>query len=380
MIFIRHSMEAQMTFRERVIATFGRKPLDRVLWQPRIYYWYNGRIADGTMPERYSGMSMLDIYDDVGASPRYSPEVLRLSPFSIEIDDTVRSHSHEKGDDIVTTRETPLGALREVIRKGVSGSGGYHTEYPVKTLADMEIMKYILEHTTFSFDAEAFAKAETDFGDRGVVQTYYPRSPYQRLVINFMGWENSIYALHDHRAETESFMDAIAESDNAMYDVIVNSPVRILNFGENIDANINPPEIYERYFIPYYQKRVEQLHAAGKFCHIHMDGALKPLLPLLNVAGFDGIEAATPLPQGDVTLEELKAAMGDTILLDGIPAILFLPEYSDEQLIEFATRVLDLFAPNLILGISDELPPPAEIRKVRLVSDLVEGYTVRSAK
>ncbi len=376
MKFIRHTMGAQMTFRERVIATFERKPLDRVLWQPRIYYWYNGRTADGTMPERYSGMSMLEIYDDLHASPRYSPEVLGLSPFATETDDTVRAHSYEDDENIVTTRDTPAGSLREVCRKGRGGSGGYHTEYPVKTPADMEVMKYILEHTTFGFDADAFAEAEATFGSRGLTQTYYPRSPYQRLVINYMGWENTIYALHDHRAETESFMDAIAQSDDAMYDVIVNSPVRILNFGENIDVHINPPDIYERYFVPYYKKRVEQLHDAGKFCHIHMDGALKPLLPQLNAPGFDGIEAATPLPQGDVTLEELKAAMGDTILLDGIPAILFLPQYSDEELIEFATRVMDLFAPTLILGISDELPPPADIEKVRLVSDLVEDYTI----
>jgi len=36
-----------------------------------------------------------------------------------------------------------------------------------------------------------------------------------------------------------------------------------------------------------------------------MDGALKPLLPYINDSGFDGIEGATLLPQGDVTLEEL---------------------------------------------------------------------------
>ncbi len=107
-----------------------------------------------------------------------------------------------------------------------------------------------------------------------------------------------------------------------------------------------------------------------------MDGSLKALLPLINEAGFDGIEAATPLPQGDVTLEELKAALGDTILLDGIPAILFLPQYSAEELLDFATRVLDMFAPNLILGISDELPPPADIEKVRLVAQLVEDYAL----
>jgi len=363
-----------MTFRERNLRTFERKPLDRILWQPRIYYWYNGRTEAGTMPEKYEGKSMSEIYDDLHASPRYPGEVLGISVFRTELDDTVQQHVSEEGRDIITVSQTPVGSLREVVRKGSIGTGGYHTEYPVKTPEDMAVMQYILDHTQFRFDEEAFKKAEVTFGPRGVTQTFYPRSPFQRLALNYMGWKNTIFALNDYPQQTEAFMEAIEEWDDKMYEVILDSPLQILNLGENIDANISPPELFEKYLIPYYKKRVDQIHQRGKFCHIHMDGALKPLLPLINEAGFDGIEAATSLPQGDVTLEELKAALGDTILLDGIPAILFLPQYSERELLDFATKAIELFAPNLILGISDELPPPADIEKVRLVSDLVEDY------
>ncbi|GAG52022.1 unnamed protein product, partial [marine sediment metagenome] len=111
---------------------------------------------------------------------------------------------------------------------------------------------------------------------------------------------------------------------------------------------------------------------------IHMDGGLKPLLPYINDSGFDAIEAATPLPQGDVTLEELREAMGDTILLDGIPAILFLPQYSYQELGEFAKKLIDLFSPNLILGISDEISPVGDIERVRFVSKVVEDYSAQN--
>ena len=107
-----------------------------------------------------------------------------------------------------------------------------------------------------------------------------------------------------------------------------------------------------------------------------MDGSLKSLLPLINKSGFDGIEAATPLPQGDITLEELKDTLGDTILLDGIPAILFLPQYSYKELEEFTIRVLKMFSPNLILGVSDEVPPTADIEKVKFVSEIVESFNL----
>jgi len=103
-----------------------------------------------------------------------------------------------------------------------------------------------------------------------------------------------------------------------------------------------------------------------------MDGSLKPLLPFLRQVPWDGIEAATPVPQGDVTLEELKEAMGDLVLLDGIPALYFLPHYPEEALVECVKRIVELFYPRLILGISDELPPDGDIERVKLVGQLVE--------
>lgn len=365
-------MDDSMSFRERVLRTFQRKEKDRILWQPRIYYWYNGRQASGTMPGKYQGMSMLEIYDDIGASPRYAPEVLGLSPFRAAADHTVKVHQIDRGEEIETIQETPVGSLRQTVRKGSMGSGSYHTEYPVKSPEDMRIMEYVLDHTTFSFDRNAFEEAERIFGHRGVVQTFYPRSPFQRLAISYMGFQNTVYALNDYRNQTEAFMKVIDSWDDGMYEIILESPLEILNFGENIDASIDSPEYFRRYLIPYYTKRVNQLHARGKFCHIHMDGSLKPLLPFINQAGFDGIEAATPLPQGDITLEELKEALGDAILLDGIPAVLFLEHYPYQELEEFAARVLEMFSPNLILGVSDEVPPPADIEKVRAISRLVD--------
>ncbi len=50
----------------------------------------------------------------------------------------------------------------------------------------------------------------------------------------------------------------------------------------------------------------------------------KHYYPLQKTCGLDGIEAITPKPQGDVTLEEVKEALGDDIyLVDGIAAVLF---------------------------------------------------------
>ena len=389
---------AHESFRQRILKTFRGEPVSRIVWQPRIYYWYYGNRLenrlpdgyedrstldemletiqpyDGGSPERYRGMSMIEVYDDLRASPRYAPEVLGVPLFESVTDPRkVKITCHVDGPIRTTIQETPLGTLRGITRHG------YRVEHPVKGPQDMKAMQYVLDHTDFRFDPDAYRAAEKAFGDRGVVQTWYPRSPLQRLIISYMGFENTVYALTDYRQETHDLMRAIDAWDDRMYEVLEDSPLEILNFGENIDAHMNSPRLFSEYMIPYYNKRVDQLHRKGKFCHIHMDGALKPLLPLLKETHFDGIEAATPLPQGDVTLEEIKEGLGNKILLDGIPAVCFLPDRPLEELEACATRVLELFSPNLILGVSDEVPPPADIERVRIVTEIVERFEPNAA-
>ncbi len=45
-----------------------------------------------------------------------------------------------------------------------------------------------------------------------------------------------------------------------------------------------------------------------------------------------GREALTPPHQGNANIEEIKEEMGDKILSDRIPAILFMPTYTQEEL------------------------------------------------
>lgn len=98
----------------------------------------------------------------------------------------------------------------------------------------------------------------------------------------------------------------------------------MINFGDNVHSGMLPPELFKKYVLPEYQKRNELLHKAEKFTHVHWDGDTKSLLLFARECGFDGIEAVTPKPQGDVTLQEVKAAFGnDLFLIDGIAAILF---------------------------------------------------------
>ena len=199
----------------------------------------------------------------------------------------------------------------------------------------------------------------------------------QRLYIDLMGVEETVYAIYDYPETVADYCRALHKSQLRMLEAVVESPMKIINFGDNIHSGTLPPRLFEKYVLPEYKIRNEILHAAGKFTHAHFDGDNKGLLEYYRQTGLDGIEAITPVPQGDVTLEEVKEALGDMYLIDGIPAVYFDETFSEDTLIECVKKIIDLFAPNLILGISDEISSTGDIERIRLVGKIVDEYNAK---
>jgi hypothetical protein len=180
--------------------------------------------------------------------------------------------------------------------------------------------------------------------------------------------------------EVEETMRVIDASYDPLYEQLCSAGVvKIINLGENLHEALFTHRWFEQYYLPWYAQRMGQLKKAGIYSHIHIDGYFHSLLKYIKHLPFDGIEALTPVPQGDVTLEEMKEAIGDKVLLDGIPAVLFMDTFSREELMAVTEKVIRLFAPRLILGVSDEVPEglgPEAMERVRLVGDYCKNYAL----
>jgi len=366
-----------MTRREMNLRVLERKKVPGVLFQPRIEGWYQYNKTRGTLPSKYQEMDLLELFDDLDASIRYfNSSCLTGLPWAVGVkySKKVKIKEKIKGEKKFLIYTTARGELIGEWKRSSDGAWRI-LKFLVKTPEDIEKAIWLYENTSYIFIPENFERGGEFVGERGEPQFFLPRSGYQHLALQLMGIENLIYALADFPEKVERLMQAIDSSYDPLYkDIISYGKVKIINFGENIDANIVSPRYFEKYCIPFYEKRSRQLQKAGLYTHIHIDGTFKPLLKYLKDLPFDGLEALTPLPQGDVTIEEMKEAIGDKILLDGIPAILFLPGYPMEELEECVEKLMMLFYPRLILGASDELPPPADIERVRIVSEMVNDF------
>jgi hypothetical protein len=349
----------------------------RIIWQPRILCWYTDKLFAGEkLPEPYEGKSLPDIYRELGCSNRNydfngcfrTKEDQRIKRFNRKLSETEIEH----------VIQCPKGEITCITQKVSSSPHHLMKKWWIENEEDLKVQMWIEANRDWYFDHNFYNEMNKVWGDLGAPTVFIPRVNVQRLYIDLMGVENAIYALTDYPELVEEYFKVIDEDDEKLIKVINESPIDIINFGDNVHSGTLSPYFFEKYVLPSYQKRTELLHKADKFTYAHWDGDTKPLLKYAKHTGLDGIEAITPKPQGDVTIEEIKEGLGDDLfLIDGISAVLFDDMFPEEELIEQTEKLIKLFAPKLILGISDEISSTGNIERIKLVEKIVDDYNAR---
>lgn len=367
-------MKKKMSFAELNNEVLFNKNNKKIIWQPRILAWYWDKMyAKEPLPAPFTGMTLPQIHREINASARIYEYGL-----AYKISEHPKVHRTERmlnETDKEIIIETPVG--KQVAIERTSPNNGYviHVKWEVSTKEELKVATWREENTTWEWNQEGFDKIADEWGDLGAPCMIIPRVNVQSLYLDRMGALDGIYAIYDWKDAVEAYFRALDRRDEMIIKVVNKSPIKIVNFGDNVHCGTLPPDIFEKYVLPAYQKRCDMLHSAGKFVYTHWDGDTGGLLPYAHDTELDGIEAITPKPQGDVTLEQIKEGLGDDIfLIDGIPAVYFDHTYSESDLIECTHRLIELFAPKLVLGISDEISSHGDIERCRIVGKIVEEY------
>ncbi|MFQ5996289.1 MAG: uroporphyrinogen decarboxylase family protein [Dehalococcoidales bacterium] len=362
-----------MTHKQRIIAAARKQPVDKLPFGARIDLWYNYHVANGTLPEKYKGWSIVEVNRDLGAGTQLREQ----KPWKEEYHN-MEVVVREEPPFTTTEYRTPVGTISEQVkfdpRQGVVIE--QQAEYLFKSEKDYPALEYVIENTTLIPDYERYLKFEALAGEDGVVTIGRARSPMQMIMQDIMGYERFFHELFDNPQKIDSLYEVLKKQGKARLKIVADSPSEFPILCGNWSDSIHTP-VFKKYFTPWLQEASDYLHSRGKIAAIHTDGEMKRLIPFVLETGIDVAECFSPVPMTSVTTAEVRKAWGDRVTIwGGVPSQFFLPEYSDE---EFDARIIALFkdiAPgnSFIVGMGENLPFNAKIERVRRIAELIDQY------
>ena len=367
-----------MSIRSEVRDVLNGRPGRRIPWFGDLSYYYQSLERRGMLQKEYHGPEgEKRFYADFGVGIYlYTPDVFRVG-----YDSTVKYSEINTPEKIVLRYETPVGTIESVQEYSVDTWCYVYRKHCVQTIDDLRVMRYVFEHALYSENYEGYLFSDRLWGEDGIgfAMGMACMAPVQKLLSRWAGIEPTVYLSVEHQEEFANVVAAIEQSQEDLVEVLAGSPAEIVILPENLSSDVTGMHFFTQLNMPYYVRIVRRLHAAGKKVAIHIDGRLKPCLGMLAGCGFDIAEAVTPMPFGDVAVEDLRAVAGDDITLwGGLPGGIFSPNYSDQFFEDYVLNVIRCADDRFVMGVADQVPPDAVSRRIRRVRELVDANPLQA--
>lgn len=253
------------------------------------------------------------------------------------------------------TYSTPVGHVSEKYQWGYA-LYEWPFEWAIKDLPDYRTAEYIIDDTEFFPSYEEFSSAEKIMGEDGIVTAMAPKSPLQSMLYELMGYNRFAIDYRMYRQEFDDLYRVFSKKQLEMYKVIADSPAEVVLTDENINGIVTSPKLFENYCIPFYKNVADILHRKDKIFMVHCDGKLRSLRDLIATSEIDVVEAFTPPPIGDLSIEEARMAWKEKVIWANFPATVALQTGRD-RIERETTSILKSAAPGdrFALGITEDI-------------------------
>lgn len=160
--------------------------------------------------------------------------------------------------------------------------------------------------------------------------------------------------------------------------VLLLSEAEIFLWGANYDQSVTWPALFRDEIAPWLGNVSARTHAAGKLLLTHADGENHALLSMFPGCGIDVAESVCTRPMVRHSLAELRAGFGPAATVwGGIPSVALLPDVMDDR--AFEGFLDETFAElgtgeRLILGVSDNVPPEADLARLERIGERVRAF------
>lgn len=351
-------MASTQSLRERMLAVYHKKEPDRIPWAA-----YGLLIPRGEIERklRNNGCGLI-----LGGSI-YKSEIQKVE---ISVKEVWEDNKKVK----IRTYHTPLGDVFEKFEDDPA----YHTsvwikKFLISSSADYPIVKFIIENTVYYEDYDSFLEIRANLGHDGVILAWTGRSPWAKMLIELAGVERLSLDFYDNRPLVEDLLSSIEKKLDEVYKIAANSPAEVIWAPDNITGDVVEPKLFEKYYLPFYNKQGQLLHQQNKSYVVHMDGRLKSLKELIKKTDIDVVESFTfPEGGGDLPFEEARAAWENKSIIANLPAFLC---FKEEKIVkEYIYNLINRASSkkNFMLEISEDLPHKTQGRTLSWVAEVMK--------
>ncbi len=392
-----------MPHRERMSAVMRGEPVDRIPWAPRMDLWFIANREKGELPERFVGKNMVELAGELNVACHAvradftnlrTPEHLMLRgfgldlhhdyPFKINVLDLPVEFQHDE-ENFITAIHTTAGEVgthtqltADMLRNGISLP--FIKSYPIESKSDLEAVAQVFDQLEVIPTPDAYADFQRRVGDQGVAVAagLYAASPMHLILHDLMPMEQFFISYLEDRDSLYKLAQRMEPFFEAVLDAVMLCDAEVIYWGSNYDQNITWPPFFSDEIVPWLKKVSNCVHDAGKLLLTHTDGENKALLPLYPSCKFDIAESVCPYPMTKCKLNEIQKGLGSKITLwGGIPAVALLDNSMNDD--EFEVYLDGIFSDletgeRLILGVSDNVPPEANLSRFEKIEQQIEAF------
>jgi hypothetical protein len=205
----------------------------------------------------------------------------------------VRVETRIEGDVSTTLYHTPAGTVSASQRTHVgriADGGTIHMDRLIRGVKDYDPVISMIEDTEFHLDRASYDNTVRDLGGDGIVRSGGLTPPYLSSM-GYLRLEDWTYTQYDHPTQFARLLSALERQQEKLLPLVVDSPTELLVCGSTHDGY--GPGRYREHALPFYERTIPQLRAAGKICSIHAHNSqLRLYAELLAETGVQVIEAS----------------------------------------------------------------------------------------
>lgn len=270
----------------------------------------------GYMPKGPQGQELMDRGMSLSTS---APIVRELTPnVNLKIEDLPDGTRR-------VTHQTPVGEVYKLVKLAAGGSWGI-LEFYIKKPEDYKVAEFIFKDRRYEPCYDEFLAAQAKLGDKGIVAAGAAASPLLELQLVWLGQELFCYDMADRFDDVMNLHEILWRNQQQIMPIVADSPAKYIKYCGNVVAEMLGLENVNRYVLPAFQAWAQCVHASGKKLGSHLDARNSLLLDFVPQSGLDFVEAFTPPPDCDVSVEQARAAWPGTVLWTNFPPSVHLKD------------------------------------------------------